>query len=150
MAAAKVQGVEVSANCDSGIESLSSVGRLMAERTTQSWTTVPHFFLSRDVDASGLVETRQKLASDTGQTGGVKPTVTDLLIFFVAHTLVKHPHLNASWANDGIRYNQSVNVGVAIAVSEGVVVGVIQNADKTTLGAISAMRRDLSDRARTG
>src|SRR5207244_1884296 len=77
---------------------LSSIARLMAERTTQSWTQVPHFFLVREVDARALIELREKL-------GVATVTHTDLLVALTSRVLAKHPKLNASWDNGTIRLN---------------------------------------------
>ncbi len=114
-------------------EPLSSIGRLMAERTTQSWTTVPHFFVEREVDAGGLNRVRAALGPAIEQAHGVKLTHTDLLIALVARTLVKHPRLNASWIDNGIRLNPSVNISIAMAVDDGVVAAVVANAHIATL-----------------
>ncbi len=121
---------------------LSSIARLMAERTTQSWTTAPHFFLVREIDASGLIAAREK--------HGKAITHTDLLVALVARTLVKHPKMNASWTGSAIQLNPSVNISIAIAVKDGVVGAVIPNADTATLTAISTKRQDLAERARAG
>ncbi len=133
-----------------GTRPLSSIARLMAERTTQSWTTVPHFFLTREVDASALNETRAKLSHAIEETRGVRPTHTDLLISFVARALEGHPRLNASWTGQGVRLNEEVNIGVAMAVEDGVVTGVIRDANKIDLGEIALQRRELAERARAG
>src|SRR5262249_15469114 len=93
---------------------LSGIARLMAERTTQSWTQVPHFFLSRDLEATALVQYREK-------TGRDQITITDLLIALTARVLKKHPKMNASWAGNGIQLNPSINISVAMAVTDGVV-----------------------------
>ncbi len=122
---------------------LSTIARLMAERTTQSWTQVPHFFLVREVDASGLVNARK-------QREPAKFSVTDLLIALVARVLAKHPKMNASWTGDAIRCNPSVNISLAIAVEDGVVGAVIPNANSADLAGIATQRRDLADRARAG
>jgi pyruvate dehydrogenase E2 component (dihydrolipoamide acetyltransferase) len=137
-AAAKAPPAPVAA----GPVALSAIGRLMAERTTQSWTTAPHFFLVREIDASGLIAAREK--------HGKTVTHTDLLVALVARTLVKHPKMNASWTGSAIQLNPSVNVSIAIAVKDGVVGAVIPNADTATLPAISAKRQDLAERARAG
>jgi pyruvate dehydrogenase E2 component (dihydrolipoamide acetyltransferase) len=121
---------------------LSTIARLMAERTTQSWTTAPHFFLVREIDASGLIAAREK--------HGKAITHTDLLVALVARTLVKHPKMNASWTGSAIQLNPNVNVSIAIAVKDGVVGAVIPNADTATLTAISTKRQDLAERARAG
>ena len=132
------------------VDSGSAVTRLMAERTTQSWTTVPHFFVVRDVDAGALNEARQKLAPEIEQSHGLKLTHTDLLTALVARVLVKHPRMNASWTGEGVRANAGINIGLAMAVDAGVVAPVIHNADKSKLDEIAAQRRDLTERARSG
>src|ERR1700691_4921319 len=116
---------------------------MMAERTTQSWTHVPHFFLVREVDASGLVRARK-------QREPAKFSVTDLLIALVARVLAKHPKMNASWSGDTIRIHPNVNISLAIAVEDGVVGAVIHSANTTDLAGIATQRRDLADRARAG
>jgi pyruvate dehydrogenase E2 component (dihydrolipoamide acetyltransferase) len=132
------------------VETPSSFGRLMAERTTQSWTTVPHFFVVREVEASALVESRERMGAAILQGRGIKLTHTDFLIAILARVLVKHPRMNASWNDATIRVNAEVNIGVAMAVDDGVVVTVIHNADKLDLGEIAVQRRDLTERARAG
>ena len=122
----------------------------MAERTTQSWTTVPHFFVVREVDAGALNEGRQKLAAEIEKSHGVKLTHSDLLVALVARVLAKHQRMNASWAGEGVRANADINMGLAMAVDEGVVAPVIHHANQTELGAIAAQRRDLAERARSG
>lgn len=127
---------------------LSTLARLMAERTTQSWTTVPHFFVTREIDASGLLALREKFASQNGQSS--RPTHSDLLVALVARVLVKHPALNASWIGGGIRHNPEINIGLAMAVDDGVVAPVITKADKTDIAQIASLRKDLTERARAG
>jgi pyruvate dehydrogenase E2 component (dihydrolipoyllysine-residue acetyltransferase) len=131
-------------------ESLSSIGRLMAERTTQSWTTVPHFFVTREVDGGALVAVREKHAPAIEKSRGVKLTYTDLLTAIVARVLKQHPRMNASWIGNGIKANPDVKMGLAMAVNDGVVVGVINDADAGDLAAIAVQRRDLTERARAG
>ena len=133
-----------------GVEALSSVGRLMAERTTQSWTNVPHFFVVREIEAGALNEFRERTAAATEKAQGVRPTHTDLLVALVARVLAKHTRLNASWAVDGVRVFPDVNIGVAMAVRDGVVAAVIRNADRASIAEIAVQRRDLSERARAG
>ena len=128
----------------------SSVGRLMAERTTQSWTTVPHFFVTREVDAAALIDVRERMLSPVEQSHHVKVTHTDVLVSIVARTLGKHPRLNASWAADGIVDHEDVNIALAIAVRDAVVTAVIPRADRLTLGDIALRRRELADRAQAG
>ena len=132
------------------VELLTSVGRLMAERTTQSWTTVPHFFLVREIDASAILAARQQLGPAIETINGVKLNHTDLLIALVARVLAKHPRLNSSWSDGSIRLNPEINIGVAMAVDGGAVAAVIHKADRTKLGEIAVQRRDLTERARAG
>jgi pyruvate dehydrogenase E2 component (dihydrolipoamide acetyltransferase) len=132
------------------IEPLSSVARLMAERTSESWTTVPHFFLVRDFDATGLIRAREQLGPRVEANAGLRLTHTDLLIAAVARTLSKHPRMNGSWTPEGIRLNQEVNIGVAIAVRDAVVTGVIHKANLQPIEAIATQRHDLSGRAAAG
>jgi pyruvate dehydrogenase E2 component (dihydrolipoamide acetyltransferase) len=115
----------------------------MAERTTQSWTTAPHFFLVREVDAGALVEAREKL-------GKAAITHTDLLVALVARVLARHPKMNASWTGHGIQLNPQINISVAMAVKDGVVGAVIPNAGATAIADIAAQRKELTERARSG
>ncbi len=141
------------------IEVPSSLGRIMAERTTQSWTTVPHFFVTREIDASALNQYRDRLIAENERKPdaekpdlqkNVRITHTDLLVALVARVLLKHPRLNASWSAEGIRLHQHVNMGVAIAVNDGVVAAVIPNAHTASLAEIATQRRDVAERARAG
>jgi pyruvate dehydrogenase E2 component (dihydrolipoamide acetyltransferase) len=133
-----------------GFERPSQVARLMAERTTQSWTSVPHFFLVREVDASELLEAQKGLRDEPGKSHGTVRTITDLLIALVARTLAKHPRMNASWTGEGVRSNADVNVSVAVAVEDGVVGVVVHNADTLKIEEISTERHELTERARAG
>src|ERR1700722_14588725 len=132
------------------VESLSATARLMAERTTESWTTVPHFFVVREVDAGALIVAREGAAPRIQQARGVKLTFNDLLIALVAGVLLKHPRVNGSWGADGIRLNSKVNIGVAMAVDDGVVAAVIHDAASIDLEEIAVQRRDLTEQARAG
>jgi pyruvate dehydrogenase E2 component (dihydrolipoamide acetyltransferase) len=137
-----------------GLEKPGTIGRLMAERTAQSWTTAPHFFVTREIDAGALIAAREKIASaslpGSGQTVAAKPTHTDLLVALVARVLTAHPRMNASWTTEGIRLHGEVNLAVAMAVDDGVVAPVIHKANAASLAEIAAKRRLLTERARTG
>ena len=129
-------------------EPLSQLARLMAERTTQSWTSVPHFFLVQSVDCGALIDAQKKLSA--GSLAGTAPTITDLLIKLSARVLEKHPRMNASWVGDGVRLNPEINISVAMAVKDGVVGAVIPNANKQPIAGLSVLRRELTERARAG
>ena len=150
MAAAAAGPATTAAAPVAGVEPLTGIARLMAERTTQSWQQAPHFFLVRDIDAGALNDAREKLGPAIERDRGVKVTHTDLLVALVARTLVKHPKMNASWLGQGIRLNPGVNISVAMAVKDGVVGAVIPKADSTSLADIAVQRRDLTERARSG
>jgi pyruvate dehydrogenase E2 component (dihydrolipoamide acetyltransferase) len=130
------------------IEVPSSVGRIMAERTTHSWTTVPHFFLSRNVDATGLNEYRDRIVPEVARAHNVRISHTDLLVALVARVLLRHPRLNASWMENGIRLHPSVNLGIAIAVDDGVIAAIIREAHKAPLADLAQQRLELTERAR--
>jgi len=141
-------GAASAATAAAGEEKLGAIGRLMAERTAQSWTTVPHFFVTREVEATALVHARGELSAEVEKSRGVRPTHTDLLVALVSRALAKHPRVNATWTGTGIRLNPEINVAVAMAVDDGVVTAVIRNAAKIGIGEIAVQRRDLTERAR--
>jgi pyruvate dehydrogenase E2 component (dihydrolipoamide acetyltransferase) len=132
------------------IEAPSSIGRLMAERTTLSWTTVPHFFVTREIEATALNEFRDKLAAEIERMHKIRITHTDLLVALTSRVLVKHPRLNSSWTAEGIRLHDHVNMAVAIAVNDGVVAAVIPNAHAAGLPEIAQQRHVVAERARAG
>jgi pyruvate dehydrogenase E2 component (dihydrolipoamide acetyltransferase) len=131
------------------LETLTTISRLMAERTAQSWTTVPHFFLIREVEASALLSARENLLSSK-VSSAVNITTTDLLIAIVSRVLMRHRRMNASYSPDGIRLNSGVNMGIAIAVNDGVIAAVIPNAHTASIAEIATQRRDLVERAKAG
>jgi len=122
------------------------VWRIMAERLSQSWTTAPHFYLVREVNAARLVTWRERAA--TGAVPGI--TYSDLLVKLVAAALTRHPGVNASWKDGAITRHADVNVGLAVAIEDGLVVPVIHRADRLTLAEIAARRADVVSRAQTG
>jgi pyruvate dehydrogenase E2 component (dihydrolipoamide acetyltransferase) len=125
---------------------LTRIWSIMAERTTQSWTSAPHFYLLREVDAGRLGSwrevARKRLERDV--------SVTDLLVRATAAALTEHPRLNAAWDDGSIHVNGEVNVGIAVAVEDGLVVPVIHGADGIGLGAIAERREEVVARARAG
>ena len=131
------------------LETFTTISRLMAERTAQSWTTVPHFFLVREVEASALLSARENLLSSK-VSSAVKITTTDLMIAIVSRVLMRHPGMNASYSPDGIRLHSGVNMGIAIAVNDGVIAAVIPNAHIASITEIATQRRDLVERAKAG
>jgi pyruvate dehydrogenase E2 component (dihydrolipoamide acetyltransferase) len=129
---------------------LSSIARLMAERTTESWTTVPHFSVVREVHAEALVEAHKKSIVAIEKLRGVRPSLTDFLVGLTARVLAKHAVMNSSWIGEGVRANADINISLAMAVGEGVVAAVIQRANSLDLGEIASQRNGLAERARAG
>jgi pyruvate dehydrogenase E2 component (dihydrolipoamide acetyltransferase) len=110
----------------------------MAERMTRAWQEVPQFVLARDVDA------RRLLQRDEGIS------VTDLLVEASAQALARHRRLTASWRDGALVPGEGVNVGIAVATTDALVVAVIHDADRLTLTEISTLRRGLGEAARAG
>jgi pyruvate dehydrogenase E2 component (dihydrolipoamide acetyltransferase) len=124
---------------------VGSVWRRMAENTTRSWQSVPHFFLLREVDAGRLEGWRETTRRRPGYEG---VTHTDLLVKLCAAALREHPRVNASWRDGGLVAQPDVNVGIAVATDEGLVVPVVHGADRLELREIAQRRRELVAAAR--
>jgi pyruvate dehydrogenase E2 component (dihydrolipoamide acetyltransferase) len=117
----------------------------MARRTAESWASVPHFYLEREVDAGRLESWR---ASALRTTEGV--TVTDLLVRLAGACLPRHPLVNGRWDGSRPVANDEVHVGIAVAVEQGLVVPVLRNADRLSLAQVAGRRAELVGRAREG
>ena len=124
---------------------VSRMWQVMAQRLTASWTSVPHFYLVREVDATGLQGWRSLLASKTPNR--VNVTYTDLLTKLTALSLARFPRLNASWRDGEILFNPDINIGLAVAVPEGLLVPVVHRADQLQVEDIAARRTELVARA---
>ncbi len=127
---------------------LTSVRRTIARRLTEAWEA-PVFQLTRTVDASELVATREAMVERLRE-GEAKPTVNDILTRLVASALVRHRPLNSLFVEGKIQRYASANVGIAVATPNGLVVPVIRNADRSSVQEIAAARTDLVSRARDG
>ena len=128
-------------------EPLSRIRRLGAERTARSFSEVPHFYLTRDLEADRLVELQKRLRRRTDPA----PSVTDLLALAVSRTLRDHPRLNGRYAGDGeLELSERVNLGIAVATEAGLVVPVLEGADALPLRELVSKARDLVRRAREG
>ena len=125
---------------------VSNVWRIMAERMTASWTTAPHFYLVREVNVSRLVIWRER----ANKASGARITYTDLLVRLVAAALVQHPRVNVAWKDGALLPNAEVNVGLAVALEDGLVVPVLHRADTLSVADIAARREDLVSRAQSG
>ena len=125
---------------------VGTVWRIMAERMTASWTSAPHFYLFREVNVSRLISWRERASKQTG----ARITYTDLLVKLVAAALSLHPGVNASWKDGAIVRNAHINIGLAVAIDDGLVVPVIHRADTLSLAEIAARREDVVSRGQTG
>lgn len=125
----------------------SGIRKIIADRMTMSVQTNASVTLHTEVDATALVELRE-LFADRLQEQGVKLTYTDLLLKIIANTLQKHPRLNATLTEKGIQLLPDINIGVAVALEDGLVVPVIRNVDKIGLAAISEQVKTAAEKAR--
>ena len=128
---------------------LSGMRRVIAERLLTSKTTIPHFYLTIEVDAAKLMEFRATANAASESAGGPKFTVNDFVLKSVVAAAVKVPQVNASFAGDSIIQYGNVHLSVAVAVEEGLVTPVIRNAQKKSLREISEAVKDLAGRARS-
>jgi pyruvate dehydrogenase E2 component (dihydrolipoamide acetyltransferase) len=140
--------VPVSFPASSDVGAVSSIGKIMAERTTQSWQQVPQFYVTRAVDATNLNASRARRVPEIERSHGVKVTHTDVMVAAVARSLRHFPRMNGSWNNGSVAMHADVNVALAMAVENAVVTAVIKNADRLSLGDIAKERKGLTERAR--
>jgi pyruvate dehydrogenase E2 component (dihydrolipoamide acetyltransferase) len=128
---------------------LSGMRRVIAERLLTSKTTIPHFYLTIEVDAAKLMEFRATANTASEAAGGPKLTVNDFVLKAVITAAQKVPAVNASFAGDAIIQYGSIHLSVAVAVEEGLVTPVIRDAQKKSLREISESVKDLATRARS-
>jgi pyruvate dehydrogenase E2 component (dihydrolipoamide acetyltransferase) len=126
------------------------IQRVTAQRMTESFTSAPHFYLTIEAKATKLVELRERLLSPVEEKAGVRLTFTDILIVLVAKVLRDHPLANASWEKGRIRIWKEINIGLATAVEEGLIVPVIKRADEKGLAQIARERNELANKAAQG
>ena len=124
----------------------SSVRKVIAKRLLESKQTVPHFYLSVDVELDALLELRKHV----NEAAGSKVSVNDCVIRAVALALKKIPAANASWTDEAILLYKNADVSIAVATPNGLITPIIKNADTKTLTQISTEMKDLAARARDG
>ena len=123
----------------------SGAWKTMADRMQQSWRDVPHFYLERDLDATRLNSWRETIRS---QREYEKVTHTDLLILICAAALSQHPRVNSTWRENSVFGLDEINVGVAVATDDALIVPVVHRADRLQLREVIDARRDLVERTR--
>jgi pyruvate dehydrogenase E2 component (dihydrolipoamide acetyltransferase) len=123
---------------------LSMMRRTIARRLMESKSTIPHFYLTAEADMDAAMEFREQV----GQVHNAKLSVNDLVIKAAALGLRKVPEANASFGDEAIIQHARVDVGMAVAIEDGLVTPVIRDADKKTLGQIANESREMAGRAR--
>jgi len=126
---------------------VSQMRKAIAKRLSMSSGPVPHFYLTVEIDMGEAMKMRARI-NERFAGEGVKVSPNDLVIRAVAGALRKHPWVNASWAGDTIRLYDRVNIGVAVAVEEGLITPVIFDADRKGVSEISREVKELAGRAR--
>ena len=127
---------------------LSGMRKIIAQRLVESLGPVPHFYLTIDVNAGPLMEAREELKSAGEGADAAKITVNDFVLKAAVMAAVKVPRVNASFDNDAIVQYADVDLGVAVAIEDGLLTPVIRAAQEKSLREISALAKDLAQRAR--
>ncbi len=123
---------------------VSQMRKVIAKRLAESLFTAPHFYLTMSVDMDQAIIARAKM----NEYASVKISFNDIVLKAVAVALKKHPKVNSSWLGDKIRYNEHVNIGVAVAVEDGLLVPVVRFADGKSLSHISAEVKEFAQKAK--
>ena len=124
---------------------VSQMRKIIAKRLGESKFTAPHFYLTIEINMDNAIEARTAI----NETSPVKISFNDLIVKACAVSLRKHPAINSSWMGDKITYHKDINIGVAVAVEDGLLVPVINNADAKSLSFINQEVKDLAGRAKT-
>jgi pyruvate dehydrogenase E2 component (dihydrolipoamide acetyltransferase) len=124
---------------------VSQMRKVIARRLSESLFTAPHFYLTMEILMDRAMEVRTQLNA----LSPVKLSFNDLVIKAAAVALKQHPAVNSSWLGDKIRQNKVVNIGVAVAVDEGLLVPVVRNADGKGLSAIATEVKELAGKAKS-
>lgn len=137
------------ANVPAGVVSfdevpVSQMRKTIARRLSESLFTAPHFYLTMSIDMDAAVDARKRLNAD----GKTKISFNDMVLKATAVALKQHPKVNSSWLGDKIRYNHHVNIGVAVAVDEGLLVPVVRFADTLSFTQIAAQVKDYAQKAK--
>ncbi|BDD09219.1 dihydrolipoamide acetyltransferase component of pyruvate dehydrogenase complex [Fulvitalea axinellae] len=123
---------------------VSQMRKTIAKRLSDSKQTSPHFYVSMEINMDKAIEARKSM----NESSPVKISFNDIVIKATAAAIRQHPDVNSSWLGDTIRYNQHINIGVAMAVPDGLLVPVVRFADNKTLSHISAEVKTFSSKAK--
>ena len=127
---------------------LTPVRRMIAQAMVRSVSQIPHAWSTVEVDVTNLVNLRSQIRASFEQREGVDLTYLPFIIKAVVESLKEHPTLNASWGEDKIILKRRINLGIAVAAPQGLIVPVIHDADRMSVAALAATSRDLVLRAR--
>ena len=127
----------------------SSIRKVIARRMLESKQTVPHFYLTVDLEIDALLAARQAINA-VAEKKGTKVSVNDMVIKACAKALRDHPECNASWTEDEMILYGAVDISVAVATERGLITPIVRNADMKGLAQIAAEMKDLAARAKTG
>jgi len=129
---------------------LKGIRKIIAKRMTESFQNIPHFYLSLEIDMTTCLTLREQLKEEVEKRTQVRLTLTDILVKVVASALKDHPIINSRIEGDQIHLMEEVNIGVAIALEDGLIVPVVHHADKKSLTEIAITIRELTQKAREG
>jgi pyruvate dehydrogenase E2 component (dihydrolipoamide acetyltransferase) len=130
---------------------LTAMRRTIAKRLSQSMQTAPHFYVTSVIDTGKLAELRKQINEFAAkETTPIKVSFNDLIVKAVARTLVRMPEVNVSFAEDRLLQKKQVNVGVAVALEQGLIVPVVRNADQRSMLDLARETRRLTEAARQG
>ena len=146
--ARQLQG-ETSADGQETYVTVTPVRRMIAEAMVRSVTEIPHAWSTVGVDVSGLVALRASVRDEFEPRLGASLTYLPFVIKAVVESLKLFPSMNASWGGDKIILKNSVNLGLAVAAPDGLIVPVLHNADQLSISGLAIAVKDLADRART-
>ena len=130
----------------------STMRKVIARRLSESKATIPHFYVTMDIEIDALLKLRADLnaRSPKDGPGAYKLSVNDLVIKATAAVLRRYPQCNATWTEDAILQYHDVDISVAVSVPEGLITPIVRSADKKGLAAISNEMKDLAARAKSG
>ncbi len=130
----------------------SSMRKVIARRLTEAKSTIPHFYVSMDIELDALMKLRADLNAKSPKegAGAFRLSVNDLVIKAAALTLRRIPTVNASWTEDNIVLYDDVDISVAVSIPEGLITPIVRHADRKGLAAISNEMKDLAARAKSG
>lgn len=129
---------------------LKGIRRIIAKRMTESFQNVPHFYLSLEIDMTSCLALHEQLREEVEKRARVRLTLTDILVKVTASALKEHPIINSRIEEDQIHLIEEINIGVAIALGDGLIVPVIHHADQKSLTEIASTLRDLTQKAKEG